>query len=586
MAKPYKDNNKGKGGGSATGGQKRKSPSSSSSDQPSNSKRALKKERQSYRPNNEVVVSSKDLWNKLRLKTNSKAEIRELADSLYDLIKGKMSDLGKKHDASRIVQAMIQHGTESQRDSCLSELANDIPELSKQQYSHFIVLKLLKYCTSSKNKKDIVKSLKNQVVKLATHSVGARVVEVCLAEFSAKESEILKREFYGKQYAMFTEGDMSSSGSNNNSGSDLLKALVEEHPDQKESILKHVETVINKCLEKKLIAFAYVQDLLCQYTMSCSPSAINELSSSIVDYTLDVITTRPGAKAICQIASHSAAKERKRIMKTLKGYTRSSLLHRDAYIAIIRSIQVTDDTVTVQKMILNELVKSPPPTPGQSQSTDHPLLEIAKDANASKLLLFLLSEGGDVPHQYFDPWECDILAPAVNEKGESTSRKNPETRKSELLQFLKNDILKMVSQHAGDLIVNKYGGKVLENALGRWGECVEFVMAALEEEALADVFESAVGHLVLKRLLLTYKEKEGEAEEGLPGKMLEKFGDNFVDGMMKSSRGAFVLGALVEVSKEAKKKCKADKNLVKAMKEKSKGEKGTAGFLALIDKLK
>lgn len=63
---------------------------------------------------------------------------------------------------------------QSQRDSCLSELANDIPELSKQQYSHFIVLKLLKYCTSSKNKKDIVKSLKNQVVKLATHSVGAR----------------------------------------------------------------------------------------------------------------------------------------------------------------------------------------------------------------------------------------------------------------------------------------------------------------------------------------------------------------------------------------------------------------------------
>lgn len=112
MAKPYKDNNKGKGGGSAAGRQKRKSPSSSSSDQPSNSKRALKKERQSYRPNNEVVVSSKDLWNKLRLKTNSKAEIRELADSLYDLIKGKMSDLGKKHDASRIVQAMIQHGTE------------------------------------------------------------------------------------------------------------------------------------------------------------------------------------------------------------------------------------------------------------------------------------------------------------------------------------------------------------------------------------------------------------------------------------------------------------------------------------------
>ena len=106
------------------------------------------------------------------------------------------------------------------------------------------------------------------------------------------------------------------------------------------------------------------------------------------------------------------------------------------------------------------------------------------------------------------------------------------------------------------------------------------------EEGAGEVFESAGGHLVLKRCLLTYKDRPEEAAAGLPGKFVEKWGGNFADAMMQSSRAAFVLGALCEVSKEAKKKCEGDKKLKKTLKEKAKEEKGVAGFIALADKLK
>ena len=117
------------------------------------------------------------------------------------------------------------------------ELVPDIMELSKQQYSHFIVLKLLKYCARHSNSRKLfVKALKNGVVKLATHQVGARVVEVMLQELHAKESEILRREFFGKQYAMFTP---SADASTTPSG-ELLKSLIAENPDKKENILDYL----------------------------------------------------------------------------------------------------------------------------------------------------------------------------------------------------------------------------------------------------------------------------------------------------------------------------------------------------------
>ena len=137
----------------------------------------------------------------MRKKTNSKEENRELADELFALIKGKMLEIGQRHDASRVVQAMVQFGTDEQRAVVLDELKGAIADMSKSQYGHFIVLKLIKYCSNTpSNKKKILKAFAGQVTKLATHSVGARVIEVAFGgEFTNKETEALRREFYGKQ---------------------------------------------------------------------------------------------------------------------------------------------------------------------------------------------------------------------------------------------------------------------------------------------------------------------------------------------------------------------------------------------------
>ena len=117
----------------------------------SNKKRALKHARQSHRPHADVVVTSKEIWNKLRVKTNTEDQIKELMAELMDLLKGKFHQVAMQHDASRVVQAALQYGTEDQRRVIVKEICSlgNLVELSKVQYAHFVVLKMVKHSFKS-----------------------------------------------------------------------------------------------------------------------------------------------------------------------------------------------------------------------------------------------------------------------------------------------------------------------------------------------------------------------------------------------------------------------------------------------------
>lgn len=120
---------------------------------PANKKRALKAERQSHRRHASTVRPAKEIWSNLRIKTNDSATNSKLCTELYDMLKGKLMEVAMQHDASRMVQAILQFGSREERLETVRELcANDkeqnvnLAELCKIQYAHFVVLKMIKYC--------------------------------------------------------------------------------------------------------------------------------------------------------------------------------------------------------------------------------------------------------------------------------------------------------------------------------------------------------------------------------------------------------------------------------------------------------
>ena len=170
---------------SSTQAHKRKADYALQHSSPANKKRALKLSRQAYRPNADIVIASKEIWNKLRMRDNTPEQISTLMANLMTLLTGKFAQIACKHDASRVVQAALQFANESQRSLILQELcapvtsatpesttlddskrlkktvqhtASHLVQLSTSQYAHFIVVKMIKLCESEpENIKAMVK---------------------------------------------------------------------------------------------------------------------------------------------------------------------------------------------------------------------------------------------------------------------------------------------------------------------------------------------------------------------------------------------------------------------------------------------
>jgi pumilio family protein 6 len=434
-----------------------------------------------------------------------------------------------------------------------------------------------------------VQSFKGSLPKLAVHSVGARVVESLFLNFPPSTTIQLKQEFYGPHYNLFA-ADLK--------GVPTLKSVIEsaKTDTQKESALKFVKDIVNKGITKSFFGYKYFQDILAEYLDVAEPNEIRSgISSSLVDHSIHLLSTRAGAKVVAICASYATPKDRKRICKSLKGYTRSSLLHRDAYIAILRLVQVTDDTVSIHKSILNELLTTADKKDEQQQSSSSPLLDLALSETASKMFLLMLLDDDEKRNKYFDPSEQSILCVEsfVTENGKKvpTSKKDPTQRRKELLQHVVDELNKLCVTHAEELLRSLPGSRVIKEVYANNTTNTEVVEAlvnaceaALEEsdkssdddEKKFTLFEDPVGHRAVKNIFLCDASSE---EPAFSKAFVDRLGDRLMD-VAKSNRGAFVVAALLkvpQVKKQAQKKLNK-KELTKL----SIGKGVTSGFKALL----
>ncbi len=314
-------------------------------------------------------------------------------------------------------------------------------------------------------------------------------------------------------------------------------------------------------------------------------------------------------------------------MKSMKGYTRSSLLHVDAYIATLRILDVTDDTVTVQKAILAELHELPKKekkmnvlgeeiqddkkkNSSVSDGDESPLLELALSETGSKLFLMLMAKTEESRKKYFDPAELEVLRPNPTiQKGDEdvpTSKKSANTRRVELLQYMKNQFTACCLSHTKELLKSRCGAKVLKEVYATFPskELTDAIVDACEEEEEAEegdvhseemnLFEHPVGQLSIKQIILM--DKQGDLNsDSKPNKhtlteaLHSKYKGVLLDDIGASNRGAFVLAAMAEsdssgnIRKELAKQKKVLKSRMKECKKMSKPSAGYENLLKAIE---
>lgn len=116
-----------------------------------------------------------------------------------------------------------------------------IVELSKLKYAKFTVKSLLKYCTPSE-RGVLIASLHGHVRRLVRHTEAAEILEIAYNDYAnASQRAALVSEFYGPQFSLF-KTEVSSRTT--------LTQLIEDKPDQKESVLKHIKDTILPLIDK------------------------------------------------------------------------------------------------------------------------------------------------------------------------------------------------------------------------------------------------------------------------------------------------------------------------------------------------
>jgi pumilio homology domain family member 6 len=447
------------------------------------------------------------------------------------------------------------------------------------------------------------KAYKGELPKLAVHGVAAKVVESIFLNLPPKATAPLRQEFYGPHFSLFAQ-EFSSGSTTASLKTNLANAKTET---QKAGALKFVKDILNKGMTKGFYGYTYFQRLLAEYVEVAEGSEIRAMASNVADHTVHLLSTRAGAEVVAACASYGTPKDRKRICKSLKGYTSSSLLHRDAYLALLRLVQVTDDTVSIHKSILHEILTAPAQKDKTNQdgvSTDNTLLNLALSDTGSKLFLMLVVQDDGARMKYFDPYERSILEPLamIKENGQEvpTSKKDSETKRQELLKHISEALIAMCTENAGTLVTSLPGSRVLKevyaafpsenlgNAIAKVCEASLEAKGGEEEDKTNNndsvsysVFEDPIGHRTIKNIIL---HDSASATPFFSNALVERIGERLVE-VAESNRGAFVAGSLLKVNVVKVRAKNALKSHLKVIQKKSKGEGTTAGFAALLKEM-
>ncbi len=455
-----------------------------------NKRDEVKKDRRVSKPNYELIEKLKNNWNKIRIKSTSTEERTIIIDQMLKQMTGNVLQVTLRHDASRMVQSIFQFGTIAQRKPILDELVIKLVEIAKTPYGHFAILKAITHCTEGYEQKKILQSLNGHFVSLGTNVIGARTVETLLQVLSPKLTCELKAEFYGKKFTVLMEEIPRT-----------LQILIEKLDSSKEhSIMDHMRDLAQKFVDKGLLSFQYVHTLLWEYTLQSAtyfktnPIYMNDLINILGDSAHKLMVTKPGSKVVCYLATFANAKDRKRLMKTLKGTVLTSLLHQSAHLSIIRLVDCVDDTVTVQKLLLDEVKSTKALTKytaaGELITSEiPPLLATINSRFGCKLLLRLLNPS----KKCLEPDEEMLFDNTSN----VTSKKPSLQKRKEHLVYFKNALITLCCTHTSTLLKDRSGSKIIQ----------EFINSFCSIE-------------VLNAIALVFVQRESECKE-LVGEILE-----------------------------------------------------------------
>ena len=462
-------------------------------------RKALAQERKAAKPNADSIARAKKIWERLRIKSAVPLpERKQLATELFDIITGHTKDFVFRHDSSRVVETALKYGTPEQRRSIASDLQGEYRNLAISRYSKHLVGKILVY--GDKAIRDmVVPELYGHVRHMIKHPEASWILDdIYRGAATPHQKSILLQEWYGPEFAISSKKGQAVSSPD-------LATILSTNPSKKGPILRSLHELINSLVQKKTTGFTMLHDAMLQYYLNLQPGGeeftefLELLKADEEGNTLkNLAFTESGAHVVCLALAYASAKDRKLILRTFKDVMLLLAYDANGHKILLTAYDVIDDTVLISKLIFPELLGKDPPATGQSTS----LLDMISNLNARTSVLYpFCGEAKSVM-----PKNDLILLQEIHEIRKSTSKKDANVRRKELMAHLSPPLLQFIETNAAALTQTSFGcqfvTEVLLSATGEKGLALEAVAAVAGNQQGANVdFDLPAPGRMLKALV-------------------------------------------------------------------------------------
>lgn len=405
----------------------------------------LARERRLHRPFAEIVEQLRPLWGVIQQKNVSVEEKRKPIEEALTIARGHVRDLALKSDGSRMLQCIVAYCNEAQRVEISKELT-EVSKLASDVRAGHLLKKLVKTCSASRA--IVMAEIRGHVERFFKSRTTCAFLDDLYGQLNATNRMHLVAELYSVEFARIKMPE----------GIQTLPQLLQKFPAKREVVLDNLRKFVTAHLNKQILDLGIMQRILTDYLGLEVPARLAEKTEAYMDHLEALLQTPAGCTALVRIIAASAAKERKVIVKTLKGHVRQMVRDLNTAQVLMAIFRFTDDTVLVGKAMVQEIA---------ALLGEHDLVE---NRVGQRVVLMLL---GGVQDKYLTPAvasllrECEPLAA-------TTSKKDPHLRKRELLEYLLPSLTAYVDEHlvqmAGNhdtvpLLIEYLGGQPVDRCL-------------------------------------------------------------------------------------------------------------------------
>ncbi|KAI4124933.1 MAG: hypothetical protein LQ338_004557 [Usnochroma carphineum] len=463
--------------------------------------KALAQERKAAKPNADVIARTKKLWERLRRKSHVPLEERkQLVAELFGIITGHVKDFVFKHDSVRVIQTAIKYANLDQSRMIAKELKGEYRTLAESRYAKFLLGKLLVH-GDGEIRDLIIPEFYGHVRRLIKHPEASWILDdIYRGVATPSQKAILLREWYGAEFAIFkTEGEGSVS--------EELRLILQDHPEKRKPVMHALHDLINQLVQKKMTGFTMLHDAMLQYFLNV-PTGSEEMTDFIEllkgdeegDLLKNLAFTRSGAHLVCLTLAHGNAKDRKQVLRVYKGTVEALAYDAYGHQVILTAYDVIDDTVLTSKSIFPELI-------GKSADLDenltHALLNAVTHLNARIPILYPFTAKSKAILRSEDI----ALLNEVERIRTTTSKKDPTTRRKELLAHLSPPLLSLIATNAQTLVQSSFGcqfiTEVILSAVGDREPALKAIIALVRSDAreVKEALDSPFAGRMLKTLV-------------------------------------------------------------------------------------